>query len=325
MASVAIEHANEKVTDVAVAIFLKPDGQFLLASRPDGKPYPGYWEFPGGKIEAGESVHDALVRELVEELDVTITRSHPWFTFIMRYTHATVRLHCWRVLEWTGDMRGMEGQRFAWQRIEAIDVAPTLPGCVPIFKALSLPTNYWITNASEMGEGAYLDALSQALSRRPSGGVLLQVREKAMSHPQLRAFATRVVAIARPRLCKVLLNARIAMALELGLDGVHLSSSQLDMPLQTEVRQRLALIGASAHTRDDIEHAARLGADFCVLGSVTASRSHPGFEGIGWPQFADIALDAPVPVFAIGGMYEALRDVSVAHGAHGLAMQRAAF
>ena len=122
---------TEKITDVAVAIFLKPDGRFLLSSRPEGKPYPGYWEFPGGKIEPGETVQAALVRELIEELNATITASHPWFTFLMRYTHATVRLHCWRVLAWRGEMQGMEGQSFAWQSIDAIDVAPTLPGCVP--------------------------------------------------------------------------------------------------------------------------------------------------------------------------------------------------
>src|SRR5258708_39381830 len=101
-----------KVTDVAVAILHKPDGSFLLSSRPEGKPYPNYWEFPGGKIEPGETVFDAMVRELQEELNVTITRGSPWFTFVMYYTHATVRLHCWRVQEWHGEMQGMEGQSF---------------------------------------------------------------------------------------------------------------------------------------------------------------------------------------------------------------------
>ncbi len=124
------------ITDVAVAVFIKPDGTFLLSSRPIGKPYAGYWEFPGGKIEAGETVHDALVRELIEELNVTITHATPWFTFMMHYTHANVRLHCWRVHEWHGEMRGMEGQAFQWQSLDALTVSPTLPGCVPIFEAL---------------------------------------------------------------------------------------------------------------------------------------------------------------------------------------------
>ncbi len=124
------------ITDVAVAVFIRPDRTFLLSSRPIGKPYAGFWEFPGGKIEGGETVHDALVRELIEELNVTITHATPWFTFMMRYTHANVRLHCWQVQEWHGEMRGMEGQAFQWQSLDALTVSPTLPGCVPIFEAL---------------------------------------------------------------------------------------------------------------------------------------------------------------------------------------------
>ena len=124
------------ITDVAVAVFIRPDRTFLLSSRPVGKPYAGFWEFPGGKIEDGETAHDALVRELIEELNVTITHATPWFTFTMQYTHAHVRLHCWQVQKWHGEMRGMEGQAFQWQSLDALTVSPTLPGCVPIFEAL---------------------------------------------------------------------------------------------------------------------------------------------------------------------------------------------
>ena len=151
------------VTEVAVAVFIRPDGSFLLSSRPEGKPYPGYWEFPGGKIEPGETVLQAMTRELIEELNVTITTAVPWFTFMMHYTHATVRLHCWRVSAWTGEMRGMEGQQFEWQRLNQLTVAPTLPGCVPIFRALALPAVYAISNASEAGVEAYLQQLERAL------------------------------------------------------------------------------------------------------------------------------------------------------------------
>ena len=139
-----------RTTQVAVAVFIRADGSFLLSSRPAGKPYAGYWEFPGGKIEPGETVLQAMTRELTEELNVTITRATPWITFMMHYTHATVRLHCWRVSEWHGEMRGMEGQQFMWQRLDVLTVAPVLPGCVPIFKALALPRIYAITNAGEM-------------------------------------------------------------------------------------------------------------------------------------------------------------------------------
>ncbi|MBL8521980.1 MAG: Nudix family hydrolase [Betaproteobacteria bacterium] len=309
---------TEKVTDVAVAIFLQPDGSFLLSSRPEGKPYPGYWEFPGGKIEPGESVRDALVRELVEELNVTITAAYPWFTFLMRYTHATVRLHCWRALAWHGDMRGMEGQAFAWQSIDNISVAPTLPGCVPIFKALALPTTYWITNAAEMGAAAYLDALRKSLETPVS----IQIREKAMHGAELEDFSMRVLDIARPRGCKVLVNADVERAHRIGADGVHLTAAQVR---QIEMRPDLPLVGASAHDRAELDAAAAFGCDFAVLGPVHATRTHPGVEGMGWARFAALALDSPIPVFAIGGLEPSEADCGIEHGAHGLAMQRGIF
>ncbi|MBL8514545.1 MAG: Nudix family hydrolase, partial [Betaproteobacteria bacterium] len=284
--------------------------------RPEGKPYPGYWEFPGGKIEPGESVRDALVRELIEELNVTITRATPWFTFIMRYTHATVRLHCWRVLDWTGEMRGMEAQQFAWQRIEALQVAPTLPGCVPIFKALTLPRTYWITNAAEMDVERYLNALRESLTL-PS---VIQVREKNMRDDEREPFALRVLDIAHARGCKVLINADISLAQRIGADGVHLTAAQI---ASLDGRPDLPLVGASAHDRKEIEAAATLGCDFAVLGPVKPTRSHPGARCIGWPDFSAMALDAPIPVYAIGGLTPLDDEDAVLYGAHGLAMQRA--
>lgn len=305
-----------RITDVAVAIFLKPDGSFLLASRPDGKPYPGYWEFPGGKIEAGETVRDALVRELIEELNVSITQTFPWFTFLMRYTHATVRLHCWRVLAWAGEMHGMEGQQFAWQTIDAIKVSPTLPGCVPIFKALALPVTYWVTNAAEMGEERYLAALRGALTLPTA----IQVRERQMSPENLESFACRVVEIARGSGSKVLVNSDIELARRVGADGVHLTALQVST---IQRRPDLPWVGASAHGRAELDAAATLGCDFAVLGPVNATQTHPGMKGIGWTRFAADVLDSPIPAFAIGGLTPLEADLAIAHGAHGLAMQRA--
>ena len=305
-----------EITDVAVAIFLKPDGTFLLSSRPEGKPYAGYWEFPGGKIEPNESVHDALVRELIEELNVTITHATPWFTFIMHYKHATVRLHCWRVHAWEGEMHGREGQHFEWQRIDALTVSPTLPGCVPIFKALALPTTYAISNAAEMGVEPWLVQLEQQLK---AGLRLVQVREKSLAAPALHDFAQRVVHAAHAHGAKVLLNSDAALAAACGADGVHLTSAQLAACTR---RPDFPLVAASAHSRADIDKAGELGLDFVVLGAVKATLSHPSRTPLGWAAFRDRVIAAPVPVFAIGGLVPSDMDVAVEHGVHGLAMQR---
>jgi 8-oxo-dGTP diphosphatase len=324
-----------KITDVAVAVFIKPDGTFLLSSRPEGKPYSGYWEFPGGKIEAGESVRDALVRELIEELNVTVTHATPWFTFMMHYTHATVRLHCWRVHAWHGDMRGMEGQEFVWVTLNAMTVSPTLPGCVPIFKALALPYIYAITNASEIGVKSYLQHLRAFWSKNGSYSSTLlgfeneivpqmvQVREKSMPREARTSFAKSVIALAREceysRDVKTLINSDIALAHEVGADGVHLTSAQL---LTLKERPDFALVGASAHTREEIEQAAELKCDFVVLGPVQVTQTHPEQVPMGWVRFAELVSVVPLPCYALGGLRIADLKIAIENGAHGGAMQR---
>jgi len=306
-------------TDVAVAVFVRPDGSFLLSSRPEGKPWPGYWEFPGGKIEPGETVLEAMKRELIEELNVAIAAATPWFTFLMHYTHATVRLHCWRVTAWEGEMRGMEGQQFEWQRLNHLTVSPTLPGCVPIFNALGLPPVYAITNAGQMGVDDYLQQLDMALKR---GLKLIQVREKNMSPDVRRDFAQRVVLLARKQAARVLINGDIELALKVKADGIHLTGEQL---AQCETRPDFPLVAASVHGRAEIERAAELKFDFVVLGAVKATLTHPGQAPLGWPRFSDMVVNTPLPVYALGGLAMSdMRDAE-ASGAHGIAMQRGVF
>ena len=117
--------------DVAVGVLVDADGRFLLTSRPDGKVYAGYWEFPGGKLEAGETVEQALRRELHEELGITIGPAQPWKVELVDYPHALVRLHFCKVFAWDGAFQMREGQSMAWQTLP-VQVAPVLPGTVPV-------------------------------------------------------------------------------------------------------------------------------------------------------------------------------------------------
>jgi 8-oxo-dGTP diphosphatase len=124
--------------DVAVGVLVQRDscgheGRFLLTSRPHGKVYAGYWEFPGGKIEPGETVEQALRRELHEELGITIGSAYPWQVELFDYPHALVRLHFCKVFEWTGDFHMLEGQQMSWQSLP-VDVAPMLPGTLPVLR-----------------------------------------------------------------------------------------------------------------------------------------------------------------------------------------------
>jgi 8-oxo-dGTP diphosphatase len=121
------------VTEVAVGVLIRADGAFLLTSRPAGKAYAGYWEFPGGKLEEGESVEQALRRELHEELGIEIGAVTPWRVEMVDYPHALVRLHFCKVVEWAGELQMREAQDFAWEQLP-VKVQPVLPGTVPVLQ-----------------------------------------------------------------------------------------------------------------------------------------------------------------------------------------------
>jgi 8-oxo-dGTP diphosphatase len=127
---------DRAVVDVAVGVLFQPDGQFLLTSRPQGKVYEGYWEFPGGKLEAGESVEQALARELYEEIGITVGEVQPWKVEMMDYPHALVRLNFCKVFSWSGELHMREGQSFAWSQLP-VNLTPLLPGTLPVLKCLA--------------------------------------------------------------------------------------------------------------------------------------------------------------------------------------------
>jgi 8-oxo-dGTP diphosphatase len=128
--------AQRSLVDVAVGVLLRPDGTFLLTSRPMGKPYAGYWEFPGGKLEVGETVEQALARELHEELGIEIGAIKPWKVEVVDYPHALVRLHFCIVFEWSGALEMREAQSFSWERLP-VQMSPVLPGTVPVLQWLA--------------------------------------------------------------------------------------------------------------------------------------------------------------------------------------------
>jgi 8-oxo-dGTP diphosphatase len=303
--------------DVAVGVLIRPDGRALLARRPASKVYAGYWEFPGGKVEPGEPVEDALAREIREELGVAIERAHPWITRVFVYPHATVRLHFHRVVAWRGEPRALEHEAIAWQRPAATDVAPMLPANGPVLRALSLPDEYAITRIAEMGEAAFFARLE---ARLREGLRLVQVREKNLSREALKGLAVRVLALARAEGAKVLVNSDTELAREIGADGVHLTAAQLG-----SARPDLSWCGASCHSAEELRRAEALGADFAVLGPVRATPSHPGSVPLGWDRFREIAAGAAIPVYALGGVVPGDLEQARSRGAHGLAMVRGAW
>lgn len=305
--------------EVVAAVIQRGDGAFLLAQRPAGKPYAGYWEFPGGKIESGESLPNALARELHEELGIEVTRAYPWITRDYDYEHARVRLRFFRVTRWSGELHGRESQAFAWQRIDAMTVSPMLPANGPVLRSLALPTFYAVSNAAEIGDAEFLRRLDRALDE---GVRLFQLREKSAARDGLIDLASRVVKRARARGARVLINADPVVAARAKADGVHLSGERL---MRLEARPAAALVGASCHDARELAHAVALGVDFVVVGPVKPTPTHAGAQALGWQRFGELVSGCPLPVYAIGGLKrEDLPDAWSA-GAHGIAAIRAAW
>jgi len=305
--------------DVAVAVLIRADGAALLARRPESKVYSGYWEFPGGKIEPGEQVLAALKREIREELGVEVERAYPWITRVFVYPHATVRLHFHRVYAWRGEPRALEHQAIAWQRPDAVELAPLLPANGPVLRGLSLPAEYAITPEGGLGE----DAFFRKLEARLRGGLkLVQVREKTLARETLKRLALRVLALARSYRARVLVNSDIELAREIGADGVHLTAAQM---LGAKARPDLPWCGASCHSGEELGRAEKLGVDFAVVGPVRATPSHPDSVPLGWDRFREIAAGASIPVYALGGVLPSDLEQAQTFGAHGLAMVRGAW
>ena len=305
-----------KITEVAAAVIERP-GEFLLAQRPAGKPYPGYWEFPGGKIEAGEDVRAALARELKEELDIVITESSPWITRVYAYTHATVRLHFFRVTAWKGEPRPLEDQAIRWQRVGATDVSPMLPANAPVLAALALPSVMIVSNAHEMGVDRWVARLAE---RAVDEKVLVQIREKDANAQQVQHILSRALAHVVPLGSRVVVNSASGHFPQ--CDGVHLTAKDL---MQSSTRPPGTLVGASCHDERELDHAGMIGVDYAVVGAVKRTSSHPEASPMGWDRFAALVRGRAMPVYAIGGLTRGDLAEARRHGAHGVALLSAAF
>jgi 8-oxo-dGTP diphosphatase len=296
------------IIEVAAAVLQRPDGSFLLAQRPAGKVYAGYWEFPGGKVEPGEPAAQALARELHEELGIEIGESFPWITRVFTYPHGTVRLNFFRVYDWEGEPHPREQQAIAWQAPGAPTASPMLPANAPVLASLALPVEYAVTDAAGRGIAQMLSVLE---ARLRSGLGLLQVREPGLPPDRREAFTRQAIELAHRYGCKVLTKAPFP-----GADGVHYAATQL-----AQLTQRPAgLAAASCHDREELERAMALNLDFVVLGPVRDKT-----PALGWSRFAQIAKGATLPVYAIGGLARADLPDAWRAGAHGIAMIRGAW
>jgi len=310
-----------KIVEVAAAILLRESEcgmEFLLAQRPQGKVYADYWEFPGGKVEPGETIRQALVREIQEELGVAIDRAWPWLSCQFTYPHATVRLKFFRVTSWHGEIAPIEHSGFVWVKIgDAPPVSPVLPANGPILRALELPSIYALTNAAENGIETEWAKLENALT---NGLRLIQVRDKAMSSEERLRFAKGVMTRAHGYIdARVLINDDEVLAREVGAHGLHLSADRLRQLTQ---RPSFDWVAASCHSAEELSIAVSLGIDFALLSPVLPTLTHAAATDMGWEKFRRLIELSPIPVFALGGMKPEMLDFARGKGAHGIALMR---
>lgn len=301
---------------VAVALIEAADGRVLVARRHAQTDQGGLWEFPGGKVEPGETVTAALARELQEELGITPVSASPLIRLRHRYPTREVLLDVWRVSRYLGVPYGREGQPLRWLLPGELVPAEFPAANAAIIHAACLPTQYLITPEPDTG---FIARLELALQR---GVRLVQFRAPNDSPEAVRPLAEQALALCRRYQARLLINRHIALAEAVGADGVHLSSAQLmDMTVRPALTGRW--LAASCHTLAEVERANALGLDFVVISPVMPTASHPGCEVLGWQGFGVLAEQARMPAYALGGL--GIEDYAQAcqHGAQGVAAIRA--
>ena len=299
--------------DVAAGVLIRPDGRFLLASRPAGKPYATYWEFPGGKVEAGEPIVQALARELHEELAIDIATAYPWVVRVFEYPHALVRLHFCRVFAWHGDLRAREHQDFGFFSSRTLPDGPLLPATIPVLRWLDLPAFYAISAVAQLGRELFLRRLEAALE---CGLAMVQFREPELDDADAASIFSQVLDRVRAAGATLLVNSRHQQALWEQADGVHLTAADV---ATMSARPALAWVAASAHSSAEIERAAALGVDFVAIGPVLPTATHPGRVPLGWSELTKIIAGSSVPAYALGGLQAGDLQRAMHHGAHGIA------
>lgn len=302
---------SKPVIHVACGVLVNAQGEVLLAQRPEGKIAAGWWEFPGGKIEQGESALQALTRELHEELGVTVRQAAPLIRFRHEYSNRTIVLDTWRVTAFDGEPQGCEGQALRWLPVDQFaKVAPLLPTVVPIERALRTPLHYVFT-PPQITPSALLPGLAQL-----PPGAWLRLRQPALDEAQYEVLARQLVPAARALDIKVFLDRDPAQVTALDAAGWHGTSASLMRLLQ---RPDTLLAAVSVHDAAQLEQAVALGFDAAVLGPVLATPTHPDAATLGWPGFAAVRGTAALPVFAIGGLDALQLDAARAVNAQGIA------
>ncbi len=320
---------TKKTIHVVAAVICDENGNVLIAKRPKDVHQGGLWEFPGGKVEPGEQVTQALVRELQEELAITATEYRSLIQIHHDYPDKSVFLDVWKVTQFMGEPvgsggLGAEGQPVQWVPSTELHHWAFPAANAAIVKAAQLPSDYVITpdvsgaaDDTEEEMDTFLRYVESVLSR---GYRLLQLRTKSLDQGQQKVVISKTLTLCRQFNAALMINSDLCYLLsdkdELDV-GVHLTGKALDELNDKPSGYRL--VAASCHSVNDIRKAEQLGLDFVTLSPVLNTSSHPGAKTLGWLAFSEVVKQACIPVYALGGMSGEYKGRAIDSGAQGIA------
>ncbi|MFC6669549.1 Nudix family hydrolase [Marinobacterium aestuariivivens] len=309
-----------KLIHVAAAVILDKDRRILLARRPDDKHQGGLWEFPGGKVEPGEPVLDALDRELHEELGIRVEQARPLIRIPHHYADKSVLLDVFLVDGFSGEAHGREGQPVRWVRASELDDYDFPAANRPILAAARLPDRLLIT-----GPVVSVDDLRARTLKALEGGIRwVMLRAPEVSEEAFAELYRALRPVCDAAGAMLAVNCSVELANRLGARALHLNGERLANWGQTPFRRsgvcpQFRWLSASCHDSDQLAMAAALGLDFVTLSPVATTASHPETAPLGWRRFAELCGEATLPVYALGGMGEADLETAWVNGAQGIA------
>ena len=306
---------SQKLLHVAVGVIRNARGELLISKRARELHQGGLWEFAGGKVERGESVFQALKRELFEELAINVSAAQPLIKVQHHYSDLSVLLDVWDVTNFSGIAKGREGQQIKWVKLENLNQYDFPEANQAIIKAVQLPRCYAILDDEHKSD--LMDNLEKILKK---GIRLIQARLKTLTALEVEDFLKQAIPLCQQYKARLLINSAVKNITE-QVDGIHFTSSDL-MALKQRPKKK-GLYGGSCHNLEQLQHAEKIGLDFIVLAPVLKTQTHPNVKTLGWQKFSALANQCNLPAFALGGLETNMLNTACHEGAQGIAGIRA--
>jgi len=294
------------VLHVAVGVIRNNKNQVLLSRRPANVRQANLWEFPGGKLESGETIREALSRELNEELALTVKSAKPLIKIYHDYEQHSVLLDVWQIDSWDMDLlddngqQGQEGQKVEWVDISSLGARDFPAANRAIIKAVQLSDFYLICPEPEAVSKNYVNEFKACIS---AGVRLFQLRFSERSHyDKHEALITELLELCKTSHSRLLINSLPDYAVKIGAHGVHLNSARLLQCFERPLDKNF-LVSASCHNSTELEHAYKIDVDFAVLSPVNKTSSHESAKPLGWDKFKNLVEPVNIPIYALGGMH----------------------